>query len=239
VAQQQAKIPHVGVIVNGAPGPNFDEFRRGLSRLGYVEGRNIIFEPRFAQGELGRLPDFAAELVRLDVDVIVAVGAVGARAAQKATAKIPIVFAAVIDPVPVGFAATLERPGGNVTGITSFDPQQPRKQFELLKQVLPNLARVALLSDQDIPDAPSDRGWNPLERTTDTAARAVGLQPQMLKIRGPSPDIEGTFSALKKEGAQALVVLESARNHSPSQADCRACDRASPPHDVRRWPDSI
>jgi putative ABC transport system substrate-binding protein len=208
VAQQQAESPRIGVIMNGGPGPNYDGFRQGLGLLGYVEGRNIVFEPRFAQGQLDRIPDFAAELVRLDVDVIVAIGAVAARAAQKATTKIPVVFVAVIDPVPVGFATTLERPGGNVTGITSFDPQQPRKQFELLKRVLPNLARVALLSDLDIPEAPSDRGWNPLERASDTAARAVGLQPQMLKVRGPSPDLEGAFAALKKEGAEALVVLE-------------------------------
>jgi len=142
------------------------------------------------------------------VDVIVAFGAVGVRAVQNLRANVPVVFAAVIDPVAVGFAATLERPGGNITGITSFDPQQPRKQFELLKQSLPGLARVAILSDQDIPDAPSDPGWNPLERATDTAARTVGLQPQWLKVKGPTPDLDGAFAAMKKEGADALILLE-------------------------------
>ena len=151
---QQTKIPRVGLLVLGGPAPTIDAFRRGLGELGYVEGRNILIEPRFAEGKLERVPEFAAELVNLDVDVIVSFGAVGVRAVQKINSKVPVVFSAVIDPVAVGFAATLERPGGNITGITSFDPQQPRKQFELLMQVFPGLARVAILSDQDIPDAP-------------------------------------------------------------------------------------
>ena len=205
---QQGKIPRVGLLVLGGPAPTIDAFRRGLGELGYVEGRNIIIELRFAEGQLDRVPDFAAELVRLDVDVIVAFGAVGVRAVQNLKTNVPVVFAAVIDPVAVGFAATLERPGGNITGITSFDPQQPRKQFELLKQVLPGLARVAILGDQDVPDAPSDPGWNPFERATDTAARTVGLQPQRLKVKGPTPDLDGAFAAMKREGADALVVLE-------------------------------
>jgi putative ABC transport system substrate-binding protein len=205
---QQPKIPRVGLLVLGGPAPTIDAFRRGLGELGYVEGRNILIEPRFAEGKLERVPEFAAELVRLDVDLIVAFGAVGVRAVQGLKAKVPVVFAAVIDPVAVGFAATLERPGGNITGITSFDPQQPRKQFELLKQVLPGLTRVAVLSDLDIPDAPSDPGWNPLERANDTAARAVGLQPQMLKVKGPTPDLDGAFAAMKRDGAEALVVLD-------------------------------
>src|SRR4051812_42576398 len=153
MAQQEAKIPRVGVIENVGPGPRFETIRKGLGQLGYVEGRNIIVEPRFAKGDPDRVPDFAAELVRLDVDVIVSVGAVGARAAQKATTNIPIVFVAVIDPVAAGLATTLERPGGNVTGITSFDPQQPRKQLELLKELFPKLSRVAILSDHAIPKA--------------------------------------------------------------------------------------
>ena len=204
-AQQEAKMPRVGVILLGGPAPAFDELRKGFALLGYVEGRNIVFEPRFAQGQLNRVPDFAAELVRLDVDVIVAGGAVGAQAAQKATTKIPIVFTAVIDPVAVGLATTLERPGGNVTGITSFDPQQPRKQFELLKELFPKLARVAILSDEDVPRVD---GWNPLEKANDTAARALGLRTQWLKLKGPVPDLEGAFTAMKNESAEALMILE-------------------------------
>jgi putative ABC transport system substrate-binding protein len=225
-AQQQTKVPRVGIIIAG-PGSIFDTLRQGLAQLGYVEGSTIAIEPRFHKGDLDRISDLAAELVRLDVDVIVSGGAVGGQAAQKATTKIPIVFTAVIDPVPVGLAATMERPGGNVTGITSYDPQQPRKQFELLKEMMPNLARVAILTDQDIPHAPSDPGWNPLERVNDVAARAVGLQPLMFKMKGPSPDIEGTFAAMKKAGAEALVVLEVpvVINHGKRIAESAIADR--------------
>ena len=207
-AQQEIKIPRVGVILLGGPGPSFDALRQGFTQLGYVEGRNIIIEPRFSRGQLERVPELAAELVGLDVDVIVAVGAVGAGAAQKATKKIPIVFAAVLDPVALGYAATMERPGGNVTGITSFDPQQATKQFEMLKEVIPKLSRVAILSDQDIPRAESDRGWNPLERANDKAARALGLQPQWLRVKGPAPDLQGAFTAMMNERAEALLILE-------------------------------
>jgi putative ABC transport system substrate-binding protein len=200
---QQANIPRVGLLVLGGPGPTIDAFRRGIGELGYVEGGNILIVPRFAEGNLDKVPEFATELIRLDVDVIVAFGAVGVRAVQDLKAKVPVVFVAVIDPVAAGFAATLERPGGNITGITSFDPEQPRKQFELLKQLLPNLTRVVVLSDQDVPDAPSDPGWNPLERATDTAARAIGLRPQILKVKGPDPDLDGAFAAMKRDGAEA------------------------------------
>ena len=205
-AQQEIKAPRVGVILNDAPGPVFDALRQGFVQLGYVEGRNIIIEGRFAHGKLDRVPELAAELVGLNVDVIASLGAVGAQAARKASAKIPIVFVGAIDPVAVGFAATLERPGGNVTGITSFDPQQATKQFEILKEVIPKLDRVAILSDEDIPRVD---GWNPLEKANDTAARAQGLRPQWLKVKGPIPDFEGAFTAMKNERADALLVLDA------------------------------
>jgi putative tryptophan/tyrosine transport system substrate-binding protein len=202
---QEAKLPRVGVILLGGPGPRYDALRQDFAQLGYAEGRNIIFEPRFVRGQLEQAPALAAELVALNVDVIVAMGAVGVGAAQKVTTKIPIVFAVVLDPVALGYAATLGRPGGNITGITSFDPQQATKQFEMLKEVIPNLARVAILSDQNIPRTD---GWNPLERANDAAARALGLRPQWLRVKGPAPDLDGAFAAMLNENAQALLVLE-------------------------------
>jgi len=202
---QEAKLPRVGVILNDGPGPVFDTLRQGFVQLGYVEGRNIVIEGRFAHGQLDRVPGLAAELVALNVDVIVSLGAVGAQAAKKASTTISIVFVGAIDPIAIGFAATLERPGGNVTGITSFDPKQATKQFEMLKEVIPKLARVAILSDEDIPRAD---GWNPLEKANDATARALGLRPQWLKVKGPTPDLEGAFKAMKDEGADALVVLD-------------------------------
>jgi putative ABC transport system substrate-binding protein len=204
-AQQDNKVPRLGVILNDGPGPVFDSLRQGFVGLGYVEGRNIIIEGRFAQGKLDRVPELVTELVGLNVDVIASLGAVGAQAAKKASAKIPIVFVGAIDPIAIGFAATLERPGGNVTGITSFDPQQATKQFEILREVIPKLERVAILSDEDIPRVD---GWNPLEKANDTAARAMGLRPQWLKVKGPIPDFEEVFTAMKNERADALLVLD-------------------------------
>lgn len=201
-AQQPAKIPRVGFLGPGltAPSPPLQAFRQGLANLGYVEGRDIIIEPRFAEGRLERLPELAAELVRLNVDVIALVGAVTARAAKKATTNIPIVFAVVVDPVADDVVASLERPGGNVTGITSFDPQQPRKQLELLKEAIPGLVRVALLGDRGVSDA--------LLKANEEQARASGLQPQGLKVAGPTPEFEGAFAAARKERADAVLILE-------------------------------
>ena len=205
-AQQDIKIPRIGVILNDSPGPVFDSVRQSFASLGYVEGRNIIFEGRFARGQLERVPEIATELVRLNVDVIVSLGAVGAEAAQKVSKTIPIVFVGAIEPVAAGFAATLERPGGNVTGITSFDPQQAAKQLQMLKQVIPNLERATFLTDEDIPRVD---GWATVEKANDTAARALGVRPQWLRLKGPAPDLDGAFRAMTNERAEALVVLDA------------------------------
>jgi putative ABC transport system substrate-binding protein len=179
--------------------------REDFAKLGYVEGKSIVFEPRFARGQFERTPALAAELVAANVDVIVAVGAIAVEAARKATPNIPIAFAAVLDPVALGYAASLERPGGNITGIISFDPRQATRQFELLKELIPNLTRVAILSDQDIP---RPEGSNPLERVNDSAARALGLSPQWLRVKGPTPDLDAAFAAMQSERAEALLILE-------------------------------
>jgi putative tryptophan/tyrosine transport system substrate-binding protein len=203
---QETKLPRVGVILNDGPGPLFDAFRRGLAELDYIEGRNIVFEARFARGQLDRVPELAAELIGLNVDVIASFGAVGAEAAKKASSKIPIVFVGAVEPIAAGFATSLERPGGNVTGITSFDPQQAPKQLQMLREVIPDLVRVAFLSDEDIPRVD---GWNSVEKANDTAARTLGIQPQWLKLKGPSPDLDRAFRAMANERAQALVVLDA------------------------------
>jgi len=205
-AQQPAKIPRVGFLApspsptSAAPHPGLQAFRQGLSGLGYVEGRDFIIEARFAEGRVERLPELATELVRLNVDVIAVVGAVTARAAKNATTNIPIVFVMVVDPVADNVVASLERPGGNVTGITSFDPLQPRKQLELLKDALPGFARVAILGDRGVSDA--------LLKANEEQARALGLQPLGLKVGGPAPDFEGAFATVRKEQADAILLLE-------------------------------
>jgi len=201
-AQQPAKIPRIGFLAPGpapASGPAAPRLRQGLANLGYVEGRDFIIEARFAEGRVEQLPELAAELVRLNVDVIAVIGAVTARAAKKATNNIPIVFVIVVDPVTDNVVARMERPGGNVTGITSFDPQQPRKQLELLKESLPGIGRVAILGD---------RRFDALLKANEGEARALGLQPLDLRVGGPTPDLEGAFAAARKERADAVLLLE-------------------------------
>ncbi|MCC8953247.1 ABC transporter substrate-binding protein [Bradyrhizobium sp. Pear77] len=206
-AQQADKVYRVGMLSNWGPGPVFDALKGELARLGYVEGKNIIFEARFPEGQLDRLPGFAVELVNLGVDVIATYGGPSTNAAWKASKTVPIVAAIVADPVAVGFAATLERPGGNITGITSDDPSLGSRQLEILKQLIPNLARVAILSDSDIPGADAS-GLAPVERNKVAAARAAGVTPQVLKVHGPTPDLDAAFKAMASEGAEALIVLE-------------------------------
>jgi len=212
-AQPAGKVYRVGAlfnqgaVVNGKPALQFGGLKDGLARLGYVDGTGVIYEPRFAEGQLERLPGFAAELVDLGVDVLVAFGGPPTAAARKATTTIPIVVALVADPVAIGVAATLARPGGNITGVTNDDPELAARQMALLKELFPNLARVAILSDSQIPGADAT-GLAPIERANVAAARAAGLVPQVLKVRGPKPDLDGAFDAMAKEGAQALVVLE-------------------------------
>ena len=207
VAQQTTKIPRIGIMVNGGPGPVVEALKKDFAKLGYVEGQTIAFEPRYAQGQLGRHPELAADLVRLDVDAILTLGGPAARAAKDATSKIPIVFSIVTDPIALGLVASMDRPGGNVTGLTNLDPQQAARQMELLKEVFPALKRIAILSDADIPGADAS-GLAPIERSNVAAARALGLEPQVIKVKGPTPDFDGAFAAMKSEGAEAVLVLE-------------------------------
>ena len=199
--QQASRIPRVGFLApQGRSLPLFEAFQKGLAELGYVEGRNVVVEARFAEGHYERFPELFAELVGLKVDLLAVTGAVTARAAKKAVTDIPIVFSVVVDPAADNVVASLERPGGNLTGVTSFDTQQARKQFELLKEVIPGLKRVAILGDQGVSEA--------LIKAGEAQAREAGLQPQRLRVAGPTPDLEEAFAATKNEHAQALLVLE-------------------------------
>jgi putative ABC transport system substrate-binding protein len=200
-AQQAATIPRVGFLAPvGRSLPHFDAFRQGLADLGYIEGRTVMIEPRFAEGRYERFPELLAELRGLKVDVLVVTGAVTARAAMKVFTDVPIVFAAVVDPVADNVVASLERPGGNLTGVTSFDPRQATKQLELLREVIPGLKRVAILGDQGVSEA--------LMKSGEEQARSLGLQSQRLRVAAPNPDLEGAFAAMKQEHADALLVLE-------------------------------
>jgi putative tryptophan/tyrosine transport system substrate-binding protein len=201
VAQQMTKIPRVGFLApQDRSLPLFDAFQQGLADSGYTDGKNIAIESRFAEGHYERFPEIFAEFARLKVDIVAVTGAVTARAAKKAVTDVPIVFSIVVDPVADNVVASMEHPGGNLTGVTCFDPQQATKQFELLKEVLPKLKRVAILGDQGVSEALMNSG--------EEQARALGLQPQRLLVAGPNPDLDGAFAAMKKEDADALLVLE-------------------------------
>jgi ABC-type uncharacterized transport system substrate-binding protein len=172
-AQQSMKMHRIGFLSGGFPGPSHwtTTLRTGLRALGYVEGKNIAIESRFAENKPDRLPALADELVRLKVDVIVAGGTNDARAAKNATKAIPIVMTGIgIDPVEVGLVESLARPGGNVTGITNLSTELGGKRLELLKEAVPKVTRVAVLYDQAAPGSLRE-----LKETLPVAAGALGL----------------------------------------------------------------
>jgi putative ABC transport system substrate-binding protein len=177
-----------------------DAFRQGLRQLGYVEGKNIIIEYRHADGKLDRLNELAAELVRLKVDVIVTLGPAPTRAAKAATAKIPIVMTQDSDPVGNGFVASLARPGGNITGLSTLAPEISGKQLELLKETVPKLSRVAVFGSSTIP------GHSLSLREIGLAAGPLSVQLQYLDVLGPK-DIETVFRAASDQRAEALIVF--------------------------------
>src|SRR5215470_17832985 len=192
-------VPRVGFLHRGSPGPSqeINAFQRGLRELGYIEGQNIAVEYRFARGQVERLPELAAELVRLNPDVIVAPYTPPALAAKRATGTIPVVFAVVADPVGAGLIANLARPGGNATGLTSSGAELGGKRLELLKQVVPKASRVAVLYN------PADRSNVLVLKQLEESAPNLGLTLHPLAIRAPG-DFEGAFSAMTRERTHAM-----------------------------------
>ena len=203
-AQQPGKVPRIGLLAQAPPTrPPVEAFRQGLRDLGYVEGKNVLIEYRHTEGKPDRLPGLAAELVRLKVDVIVVSGALATSAAKNATREIPIVMAVAGDPVDSGHVASLGRPGGNITGLTNLAPELGGKRLELLKEVIPGLSRVAVLSD------PTNPIFKLQLAEVERAASALKLQFQILEVREPT-DFDSAFGAAKKGRAGAVSTLASA-----------------------------
>jgi putative tryptophan/tyrosine transport system substrate-binding protein len=207
-AQAPAKDPRVGYLSPGSSSDparlrRFEAFRDGLRELGYVEGRNIAIESRWADGKYERYPALTGDLVRLKVDVIVVVGGAATQAARQVTRTIPIVMTAVNDPLGSGLVSSLAHPGGNITGTSLMAPDVVGKQLEALKEMVPKVSRVALLWNPDNP------GSAPQLRQAEVAARALGMRLQTLEARGPQ-EIERAFAAMTRERAGALVVLTDA-----------------------------
>jgi putative ABC transport system substrate-binding protein len=202
-AQQAQRVPHIGVLLPGTRSSfavRVEALRQGLQQLGYVEGRTIALEWRFADENFDRLPDLASDLVALPVDIIVANGTPATRAAKGATSLIPIVMVSVSDPVSTGLVASLARPGGNVTGLSIFGPDLSGKRLELLKEAVAKLTRVAALFNPT-------NGTSHLElREMQAAARALNVELRSVEVSTPNT-MEIAFGAVMRENAEAFVVL--------------------------------
>jgi putative ABC transport system substrate-binding protein len=204
-AQQPKRVPLIGFLRSGSSATHASQneaFRQGLRDLGYMEGKTIAIEYRYAEGKSERWPELAAELVRLKVDVIV-VGGVGAtRAARQATDTIPVVVGAAGDLVRAGLVTSLAKPGGNITGSTEISPDLSGKRLELLKEVVPNASQMGVI-------------WHPLPGSTDddevretvTAARQLGVKIHLVEVRAPA-DFQAAFAALSKQQANTVIIIQ-------------------------------
>jgi putative ABC transport system substrate-binding protein len=204
-AQQAKKVPRIGYLTGSSPSARsarIEAFGQGLRELGYVEGKNIVIEYRYAEGKLDRMTELAADLVRLNVEVIVTGDPLVTRAAKEATTTIPIVMTQDADPVGSGFVASLARPGGNITGLSILSPEINGKRVELLKEIVPKLSRVAVLGT-------STRSGTAQElKEVELAAGAFGVELQYLDVLDPK-DIETAFRAASKSRADAVLMLAS------------------------------
>ena len=201
-AQQRPTVGFLSANSAAAMSARADAFRGGLRELGYVEGGNILVEYRYAQGMTERLPDIAAELVRLKVDVIVTEGTTATRFAKAVTSTIPIVMAQDPDPVGTGFVVSLARPGGNITGLSNFRAELGGKRLELMKEILPGLARVVVIGSSSTP------GNAQALREIEVAAKGLAIQAQYLDILAIK-DIDAAFRAAAKSRADSILVLAS------------------------------
>jgi putative tryptophan/tyrosine transport system substrate-binding protein len=212
-AQQQGKVSRIGVLetipieLNAA---NFDPFRQGLRELGYIEGQNVVIEYRSADGRQERFPDLVAELIRLKVDLIVTRGTPATMAAKNATGTIPVVTSGVGDPVGAGIVASLARPGGNITGVGGLNIELYGKRVELLRELVPGVARIMGLFNMNNPSNPPQ--WKQVEM----AADSLGIQHQLFDIRNPE-DLRRGFDAAIRQRAGALVVALDALTQSNRQ----------------------
>ncbi len=202
-AQQPMKVSLIGRLSASSPSSisaRTEAFRQGLRELGYIEGKNIVIEYRYAEGKPDRLPALAAELVRLKVDVIVTTSPNATRSAKEATVTIPIVMAQDNDPVGSGHVASLARPGGNITGLSNLAPELSGRRLELLKEIVPRLSRVAVFADSTV------TGYGQMLREVELAAGALGVKLQYADILGPK-DFQTAFRAAGKARAEGILFL--------------------------------
>jgi putative tryptophan/tyrosine transport system substrate-binding protein len=232
-AQQTKNVPRIGFLgftsLSGIAA-RIEAFRRGLRELGYVDGKNIVIEYRYAEGKLDRLSELAAELVRLKVDVIVTSGPSVTRAVKEATTTISIVMGFDTDPVGNGFVTSLARPGGNITGLSSLAPELSGKQLELLKEIVPKLSRLAVFGTSTNP------GNAQQLKEMELAAKAFGVKFQYLDVLD-AKDVETAFRAASKGRAEAVLVLGSPVliSHRTQVADLASKRRLPAIYNVAEW----
>ena len=204
-AQSPARVPRIGYLSSSSSPtekPRDEAFRQGLRELGYVEGKNVVIEYRYAFGKLDQLSELAAELVHLKVDVIVTSGGPPTQAAKNSTTLIPIVMTNISDPVALGFVASLARPGQNMTGLSSMQNELGGKRLELLKEIVPQVFRVAVLVNRDVP------GYGVQMKEVEAAATVLGLRLQPVDVRS-ADDLQSGFSTMVRERAGALLGLNN------------------------------
>jgi ABC-type uncharacterized transport system substrate-binding protein len=232
-SQPQSKTPRIGVLANASPAQGtflLEAFRQGLRDLGYGD---VVIEARWAEGKLERLPDLAAELVRLKVDIIISAGTAGPLAAKHATSTIPIVMVGAGDPVASGLVASLARPGGNVTGTSMTAPELGGKRLQLLKQAVPGLSRVALLWNPYNPDSAL------VVKGTETAARTLGIHVQSFEVKRPE-DFDSVFAGITSGRADALMTADDPLLivHAPRIVDFAAKNRRPAIYGSREYVES-
>jgi putative tryptophan/tyrosine transport system substrate-binding protein len=237
-AQQPTKVPRVGYVTSTGnsndPGPSGQAFRQGLQDLGYLEGKNILVEYRFIEGNPESIPGLLAELLQLKVDVLVATSPAAIRAAKQATSTIPIVMVTTQDPVAAGIVNSLARPGGNVTGLTQLARDLSGKRLELLKEAIPTLSRVGVLTVA----GPPPTGISTALKEYEAAARALKIPIQSLQVvRGPNPDLERAFREAIKGRVNALIT---ARNqvltpHTRKIGELALKNRLPSMHEVKHY----
>lgn len=233
-AQQPSKIPRLGFLIAVSPSAvaaRIEAFQQGLRELGYVEGKNIVFEWQFAEGKLDRLPALAAELVRLKVDLIVTGGSQTTRPAKDATATIPIIMTNDNDPVAEGSVVSLARPGGNVTGLSNLAPELSGKRLEILKEIVPKLSRLAVFGQK------SNTGIAEMLREIRPAAAALGIELQYLEAQNIK-EVESLFNDARKARVDAVLVLPTAvlNTQRPQVAELAAKNRLPA---IYPWPEYV
>ena len=199
--QPPTQVPRIGLVSPATTSPLFDSLQQGLRDLGYVDGKNILIDRRYADGRLDRMAGIVNELVQQKVDAIVVVNNVAIRAAKEATKTIPIVIVSSVDPVAAGFVESFAHPGGNITGLANLGRDLSAKRVELLKELLPKMSRVGILWDADGP------GPAIAVKEYEAAAKAFKLGFHPLQVRGPTPDFTGAFQSVRAARADALIVV--------------------------------